>query len=149
MGRSIYKLVRTQVFYVSTPQLSGEELFNRYQDGDEEAFVDIVKMYMEGLAIFINNIVNDEHEVEHLTIEAFARLAVGGRKFARKSSLKTYLYTIGKNLAVQHVKKRKGEQHLSFDEMIRVIADEVNGRRNNQNGRTRIRYRCICTFARK
>jgi len=69
---------------------------------------------MEGLAIFINNIVNDDQEVEQLTIETFARLAAGGRKFARKSSLKTYLYTIGKNLAVQHVKKRKKDQHLSY-----------------------------------
>jgi RNA polymerase sigma-70 factor (ECF subfamily) len=101
--------------------MSGEELYRLFRDGDDEAFTGLVELYQDGLAHFINRIVNDKHEAEHLTIETFAKLAVGGGAFAGKSSLKTYLYTIGKNLALHTVKMRGREQHISYDEVVGVL----------------------------
>ena len=73
---------------------------------------------------FINGFVHDYHEAKHLTIEAFAQLAVGGKKFAEKSSLKTYLFTIGKNLALRYIKMQKTEMHISFDEIVETFVSE-------------------------
>jgi len=102
---------------------SGEELFLRYKTGDEDAFTELVALYQEGLTAFIYNIVKDKHETEHLTIETFARLAAAKNAFEGRSSLKTYLYTIGKNLASRYVKSRSSQQHLSYEEVILVLAD--------------------------
>jgi len=106
--------------------ISGEELFSRYLSGDDSAFERLVALYEDGLANYIFGIVRDRHETKHLTIESFAQLAVGGRKFAGKSSLKTYLYTIGKNLAYRYVKMRGNEQHVSFEEIESVMGDRSN-----------------------
>ena len=103
---------------------TGEELYRRYMAGDENSFEEIVAMYENELAHFIYGIVGDYHESKHLTIETFARLAVGGEKFGEKSSLKTYVFAIGKHLAVRHVKKRANERHLSFEEAAGVFAGE-------------------------
>jgi len=104
-------------------QESGEVLLNMYQAGDDNAFTELVLHYQDGLSSFINGIVKDKHETEHLTIETFARLAASKNNFAGRSSFKTYLYTIGKNIALRHLKTR-GQQHLSFEEVTWMFADE-------------------------
>ena len=73
---------------------------------------------------FINRIVNDYHEAKHLTIEAFAQLAVGGSKFAGKSLLKTYLFTIGKNLATRYIRQRGKAHHIPLEEIIDFLIDD-------------------------
>lgn len=98
-------------------RMSGEELLRRFFQGDERAFESIVDMYKDELTSFINGIVSDAHEAEYLMIETFARLAVGGSRFSERSSLKTYLFTIGKNLAFRYLKKRK-TQHFNLDAVI-------------------------------
>ena len=103
---------------------TGEELFRRYLAGDNDAFEALIAMYDDELCHFINRIVNDYHEAKHLTIDAFAQLAVGGKKFAEKSSLKTYLFTIGKNLAARYIKKRGKEKHIPFEEIVELLGDD-------------------------
>ena len=100
------------------------ELYRRYLEGSNSAFEELVAMYEKELFRFIYRILNDYHETKHLTIEAFARLAVNGKKFAGKSSLKTYLFAIGKNLAATHIKMRGGERHLSFEEAANIRVGE-------------------------
>ena len=104
--------------------MTGEELFRRYLAGDDDAFETLVSLYDDELFHFINRILNDFHEAKHLAIEAFARLAVGGKKFANESSLKTYLFTIGKNLAARYMKKRWREQHISIEEIVELLIDD-------------------------
>ena len=104
--------------------LSGEELFDRFLSGDKEAFEELVALYENELFLFINGIVHDYHEAKHLMIEAFASLALKGRQFTGKSSLKTYLFTIGKNHALRYLKKRKKEQHISYEEVIEPLIDQ-------------------------
>jgi len=112
------------VSLVSVEQITGEELFSRYvATGDGGAFEELVRLYEDELARFINGIVRDFHEAKHLTVETFAQLAVNGKKFSGKSSLKTYLFTIGKNLAVKYLKKRGRERHISFEDAVTALAD--------------------------
>ena len=92
--------------------------------GDESCFEEIVALYENELAHFIYGMVRDCHETKQLVIETFARLAVWGGKFEGKSSLKTYVFTIGKNLAAGHLKKRAKESHLSFEEAAGLLAAE-------------------------
>jgi len=103
---------------------SGEELYRRFLSGDNDAFVELVKIYQDELSRYIYGIVRDYHETEHLTIETFSQLVLNNKKFDGKSSLKTYLFAIGKNLSFQLLKKRKREQHLPFEDVTMMPADE-------------------------
>ena len=109
----------------SKQDVSGEELFRRYLvTGDEKSFEDLVALYEKGLYRFINRIVRDSYEAKQLTVETFAQLAVGGRKFAGDSSLKTYLFVIGRNLTTFHMRKRAMHDHISFEEVVETLCDE-------------------------
>ena len=118
-GKGAAKIESTEM-----ENISGEELYRRFLKGDGEAFDGLVALYEDELFRFINGIVSDYHEAKHLMIEAFARLALGGRKYSEKSTLKTYLFAIGKNLALRYVKMRGREQHISYDEVIETLIDD-------------------------
>jgi len=103
---------------------SAEELYRRFLDGDSEAYESLVALYLNELFRFIYGIVLDYHEAEHLTIETFAQLALNTKPFEGRSTLKTYIYGIAKNLTLQHMKKRKRNQHMSFEEIAELSIDD-------------------------
>jgi len=49
-------------------------------------------------------------------IDTFAELAVD-TKYRERSSLKTYLYAIGRNIALRHVKKFGRKNQISLDDL--------------------------------
>ena len=100
---------------------SGDELYRLFLTGDEAAFTTFVELYEDDLSSFILGSVNDYHDAKHLTIETFAQLITGGGKYEGKSSIKTYLFGIGKNLVGQYLKTRRREQHLSYEEVVGVM----------------------------
>lgn len=102
----------------------GSELYRRFLSGDGDAFTELVGLYEDEFYRFIYTIVKDHHEVKHIVIDAFAMLAVGGGKFTGKSSIKTYLFAIGKNLAYKSMRKRREEQHIDYETIVNIVADE-------------------------
>jgi len=103
---------------------SGENLYRRFLEGDHEAFEDFVLMYEDELSHYIYSIVRDYHETEFLTIETFSQMVLNDKKFSGNSSIKTYLFAIGKHLAFQMLRKRSREQHISFEEVAEIITDD-------------------------
>jgi len=108
---------------LSGDKVTGEELYKRFLAGDSRAFEELVALYEDELSGFIYVNVRDFHEAEHLTIETFAQLALNKKAFKGKSTLKTYLFGIAKHLIAQHMKKRKREQHISFEEIAELNID--------------------------
>jgi len=101
--------------------VKGRELYSRYLSGDDNAFEEFVELYEDELSRFINSIVKDYHETKHLTIETFAQLVLNKKKFEGKSSIKTYLFAIGKNLSNRYLKKRINEQHIPYDGVMEAL----------------------------
>ena len=106
---------------------TGEELFYRYLQGDNYAFERLIELYEDELARFIYIRVGDRYDVKNLTIETFGQLALNGRKFSGKSSLKTYIFTIAKNLALQHIKNQRKNECIPYDDLNELMcaADET------------------------
>lgn len=102
---------------------TGEELYSRFLKGDNDAFEEFVLMYEDELARFIYGIVNDYHEAEHLTIETFSQFILNNKKFEGRSSIKTYLFAIGKNLAAKYIRGRGREQHIPFEDVVDTLID--------------------------
>ena len=103
---------------------SGEELYYRFLAGDNDAFESFVRMYEDELSRYLFGVVNDYYEAKHLAIETFSHLVLNSKKFSGQSSIKTYLFAIGKNLSLQFIKKRGREQHLSLEEVMEIPAAE-------------------------
>ena len=110
---------------VDIKNVSSEELYRRFISGDNNAFEEFVIMHEDELSRYIYSIVRDYHETEHLTIETFSQFYLGNKKFKGKSSIKTYLFAIGKNLSMQVLKRRGRERHLPFEEAAKIPADEI------------------------
>jgi len=102
------------------PEGSGEELYRRFRSGDEDAFDELDGLYRESLTLYINSFVKDMYEAEELMIDVFARLDEE-RGYQGKSSFKTYLFAIARNLALRHVKKRGRKEHVPIEELINEL----------------------------
>ncbi|MDR0433536.1 MAG: RNA polymerase sigma factor, partial [Gracilibacteraceae bacterium] len=106
------------IFKQNVPDSSGEELYRRFVEGDTKAFEQLVGLYELELSQFISGMIRDSHETKHLVIETFAQLAASAGQFKGASSLKTYLFTIAKNLTMRLLKKRGREKHLSLEDVL-------------------------------
>ena len=101
---------------------NGAASYRRFIDGDQEAFGEIVDLYRENLIFFIHRYVNDLDTAEDLAEDAFVELIVHPERFEGKSSLKTFLFAIARNKAVDWLRKHKRMKPVPLDE-IGEIAD--------------------------
>ncbi len=86
---------------------TGESYYRRYLDGDEGAFDGVLKLYYDNLVFFLNRYVKDPSAAEDLTMDAFLELLIHPARYNFKTSLKTYLFTIGRNKALNYLKKHR------------------------------------------
>ena len=89
---------------------NGASSYRRYLQGDEEAFRDIVKLYFDGLLLFVNGYVKDIETAEDIVIDVFTQLVIHKNRFHFRNSLKTYLYVMGRSRALDHLKRKKKVQ---------------------------------------
>lgn len=84
---------------------NGESSYRRFLDGDESAFREILDMYSENLIFFINRYVNNISVAQELSEDVFVDVLLHKHRYNFKTSLKTYLFTIGRNKAVSYVRR--------------------------------------------
>ena len=99
------------------PVDTGAKAYRRYLDGDDGGIAELIKIYGDGLTLYLNGLTSDMGAAEELTEDAFVKLAVKKPRFNGKSSFKTWLYAIGRNLAVDWLRKngRKTPEQLPED----------------------------------
>lgn len=86
---------------------NGQVYYKRFLDGDEEALTDIVGEYKDGLILYLNTYVKNIFLAEELAEETFFRLITKKPKFHGKSRFKSFLYAIGRNVAVDYIRHNK------------------------------------------
>ena len=73
--------------------------------GDHDSLTIIIRDYKDGLMLYLYRFTNDIFIAEDLTEDTFVKLYTKRPKFSAKSSFKTWLYAIGRNLALDHRRK--------------------------------------------
>ncbi len=86
--------------------LSGEELYRRFLNGDKSSFDEIINMYHDGLIYFLYGMLKNYDEAEEAAEDAFAELVIHKRRYSFRSSLKSYLYAIGKHKAADILRRK-------------------------------------------
>ena len=103
---------------------NGSSSYDRYLAGDDSAMGDLVREYKDGLTLFLNSFTSDLFEAEELMEETFFKLAYKKPKYSGKSSFRTWLYSIARNLAIDYLRKRKKAVFVSADECFDIADDE-------------------------
>lgn len=85
--------------------LSGEALYRRALDRDQDALAALVDLYGGPLTAYIRGIVGNPHDAEELMVDAFVQLIRSKAVFTSNEALKAYLFKIGKHNALRHLEK--------------------------------------------
>lgn len=86
----------------------GSELYRRFRDeGDEDALASLIVEYRDGVIYFVNSIVSDLSAAEELAEDVFVLLGTKKPRDKGKASFKTWLYTIARNTALNHLRSKK------------------------------------------
>lgn len=88
-------------------------------NGDFAAFDKIVGLYKERLYSVIYNMTFNHEDAADLTQDTFVKAFRSLSKFKRKSTFFTWLYRIGVNLTLTHLKKKRARNFFSFDQILR------------------------------
>ncbi|MBE5821458.1 MAG: RNA polymerase sigma factor [Clostridiales bacterium] len=100
-----------------------KQIFFEFNNGDKEALGKLVELYSDGLMLYINNFVKDINIAEDLMEDTFAKLLFKKCNFKGDSSFKTYLYKMGRNCALDYIKKNKKRITENIDD--KDIADTI------------------------
>ncbi|MCR4640130.1 RNA polymerase sigma factor [Ruminococcus sp.] len=101
------------------------ERYRRFLDGDDNGLIEIIDEYHEGMSLYLNSIVNNMSLADDIVQDTFVKLAVKKPPFRGKCSFKTWLFTIARNCAIDHLRKYQKISDLSLDEYL-CISDTAD-----------------------
>ena len=104
---------------------NGSSSYSRFLAGDREGLRDIIYEYREGLILYLNSFVQNIHTAEDLAEDTFTELAIKKPKFSGKSSFKTWLYAIGRNISAKYLRKHTKLNVVPLESQ-EYFADEEN-----------------------
>ena len=97
--------------------------YRRFLDGDDSGLVEIIRDYKDGLILYLHGIVGNLHTAEELAEDTFVRLATKRPKDKGKSSFKTWLYAIGRHIAIDYLRRSKQHRDVAL-ETCQELSDE-------------------------
>ena len=103
---------------------NGASSYRRFLDGDDDGFTQIVVDYYDGLALWLSSYVRDLDVAEELAQETFAKLVTKKPRFNGRSSFKSWLYSIGRNAALDYLRREKRRGAAPLDECGMTASDE-------------------------
>ncbi len=96
---------------------NGASSYRRFrEDGDDNGLVEIIKDYKDGLTLYLNSLVGNLQIAEDLAEDTFVLLGTKKPRDKGKGTFKTWLYTIGRNVAIDYLRKNAKHMEVSLDE---------------------------------
>jgi len=95
-----------------------------YQDGDRAAFALLVERHEKPLWNFLKRFVGDDASAEDLLQETFARVVKSSAEWQPEAKFSTWLYTIARNLCVDHARRGRHRRATSLDAPTRGTGNQ-------------------------
>ena len=105
---------------------NGASSYRRFLDGDDNGITEIVENYKDGLILYLNGYVNNIFVAEELTEDTFFRLMIKKPKYSGKSTFKSWLYAIGRNVAVDYIRHNSKILNVPIDDVENYLIEEQN-----------------------
>ena len=94
-----------------------EELIARFQEGDEQAYTELVNRYRDKLMTFVYRFVNDMDKEEDIIQDTMLKLYTHKHYYRNIAKFSTWIYTIAGNLAKTELRKRKHHKVTNISQM--------------------------------
>ena len=94
-----------------------EELIARFQEGDEQAYTELVNRYRGKLMTFVYRFVNDMEQEEDIIQDTMLKLYTHKHYYRNIAKFSTWIYTIAGNLAKTELRKRKNRKVTNISQM--------------------------------
>lgn len=97
------------------------ELIQQFKNGDIRGYNEIVRRYQQQVYWVIRRMVNSHDDADDLTQEVFIKVYIALREFREESNLFTWLYRIATNYSLNHIKKIKTKNTVSFEMITETV----------------------------
>ncbi len=94
------------------------DAYGRFLGGDENALREIIEEFCAPLTFYISGIIGNVSAAEDLAEDVIVELALNHKRFRGDASLKTYLYKIARNKAVDYLRKEKRHPRVQLNEAV-------------------------------
>lgn len=102
--------------------ISDEELFRRFQGGDEHAFVQIVRRYKHRLTNFVYRHLGEMDEAADIVQESFVRVYSHRNAYNPSAKFTTWLYRIALNLATSELRRQTRRRRYLKEGLLGAFA---------------------------
>ena len=103
---------------------NGASSYRRFRDdGDESGLVEIIRDHKDGLILYLNSFVGNIHTAEELAEDTFVLLGIKKPRDKGKGSFRTWLYTIGRNVAIDYLRRNSKRAEISIDECSELVSE--------------------------
>lgn len=115
-----------------SPQLSDKihgdrpdsELISAFKNGDITGYNEIVRRYQQQVYWVIRKMVNSHDDADDITQEVFIKIYSALKDFREESNLFTWLYRIAVNYSINHIRKAKARNTVSFE----IVTEQVESK---------------------
>lgn len=97
-------------------ETTDESLMLLYQKGDENAFAELFKRYKQPVYSYLVRYTGSASESEELFQDVFIKIHRAAPDYFPTAKFKTWLYTIVRNLCIDHYRKQRLRHAVSMDE---------------------------------
>ncbi len=102
---------------VPVMELSDEQLFQKYVDGDADTFRVLVERYEPRIQGFLRKRLNDEERVQDLTQDTFLRIHRARESYDPSRKFSTWIHTIANNLLKNEFRNRSRRRETTFSDL--------------------------------
>jgi len=88
-------------------QRPDEQLIKDYLSGDEKSLEILIKRYLKPIYGFVYKYIGNVQESEDITQDVFVKVWRHLKRFDRKKSFKTWIFSIAKNTCIDWIRKKK------------------------------------------
>ena len=106
------------------PQRTLEEAYAAFCAGEAAAFDAIMRELQQPLIFFLQGYVHSCEAAEDLAEETFVELLVHKGRFRGQSSLKTYLFSVARHKAIDHIRREQRRPGIPLDELAERASEE-------------------------
>jgi RNA polymerase sigma-70 factor (ECF subfamily) len=101
------------------PVDGGVDLLASYQQGDRNAFRQLVDQYRDRMVQFFYRLCWDRDRAEDLTQDLFLKLILGSKRYRPEGKMVTFVYRVATNLWIDHYRQQKPRPKLhSLDQVV-------------------------------
>lgn len=105
---------------------NGAGSYRRFLDGDDKGIAEIVGEYKDGLILYLNGYVKNIFVAEELAEDTFFRLITKKPGYSGRSTFRSWLYAIGRNVAVDYIRRNARLLRTPVEDMENCLRQELS-----------------------